>query len=84
MASVERILEELSVSNYPRITAFNKIDLLPERSILSCFIREYPNSIGISAKNGENIKGFFSIFFNLLKSSSPNPLENKRKGFLGM
>ncbi len=84
MASCERILEELSCASYPRIIVFNKIDLLSDRDILSCFTQEYPHSIGISAKNKENINGLFLVFLNLLKSFLPHNLENRRKGYLCM
>ncbi|MEW6481485.1 MAG: GTPase HflX [bacterium] len=65
MASVEKILEELDVARYPRITAFNKIDLLSSKTIISHLKREIPNSTEISALKGEGFKALFDLFLKM-------------------
>lgn len=66
MASVEKILEELNVTRYPRITAFNKIDLLSDKTIISHLKKEIPNSTEISALKGRGFKELFDLFLNLI------------------
>jgi len=66
--SVENVLEGLNVARYPRITAFNKVDLLPSCAILSSLKREIPNSTGISALKGEGMDELFHLFLNILNT----------------
>ncbi len=47
IASVEKILEELSLSEIPRLVVFNKIDLLSADEILS--LGNIPNAVMVSA-----------------------------------
>ncbi|MEW6007268.1 MAG: GTPase HflX, partial [bacterium] len=65
MASVEKILEELDVARYPRITAFNKIDLLSSKTIILHLKREIPNSTEISALKAEGFKALFDLFLKM-------------------
>ncbi len=62
MEGVEKILEELDVAKYPRITVFNKIDLLADKTIFSSLKRNIPNSTEISALNGEGMNRLFDLF----------------------
>jgi len=51
--TVNEMLEELHAADKPRITALNKIDLLPDRAVLDLSL--FPNAVPISAKTGEGI-----------------------------
>lgn len=73
IACVEKTLEELNVAHYPRITAFNKIDLLKDKAILSHLKRDIPNSTEISALKGEGLDRLFELFLKLPIGSSLNP-----------
>lgn len=67
IACVEKTLKELSVAHYPRITAFNKIDLLADRAIISRLKREIPNSLELSALKGEGFDRLFDLLLLLVK-----------------
>lgn len=49
MRAVDETLAELKITTNHRVTVFNKIDLLPDRSLISKVMRHHPNSIAISA-----------------------------------
>lgn len=50
--AVEKVLQELDALGKPTITAFNKIDLVRNSSLLSRLERKYKDSLSISAKWG--------------------------------
>ncbi len=52
---VRETLQDLGVSEKPTVMAFNKIDKLEERSIISFLTKEYDKSVFISAQRGINI-----------------------------
>ncbi|WP_457568834.1 GTPase HflX [Desulfurobacterium sp.] len=61
--AVERILKEIGASDKPRITVFNKIDLVEGneetfRLIVAGRIKNSENSVFLSAKTGEGIDSF--------------------------
>jgi GTP-binding protein HflX len=50
--TVVETLAELGVTDQPVIMAFNKIDLLDDPTACADILSEFPNSVGISAKEG--------------------------------
>ncbi|MEZ0344096.1 MAG: GTPase HflX [Caldimicrobium sp.] len=68
--SVETILEEMELLNYPRLMVFNKIDKLREKpkyspSLLERILKQY-QGIGISALKGENLENLLLKIEELL------------------
>lgn len=53
--AVLEVLEELGAQDKPILVVLNKIDLLADRSWLEVSKKEFPNSIFLSAKTGENL-----------------------------
>ena len=68
MAAVESVLIELRAHEKPRITALNKIDLLPpERPVLLRLQRDTPRSVPIAATTGEGLDGLTAELSDQLK-----------------
>ncbi len=55
---VEETLEDLGAADKATLMVFNKVDRLPDRSMLSVIGTKYPNRVFISASRGINILGF--------------------------
>ncbi|MDD4910486.1 MAG: GTPase HflX [Candidatus Omnitrophica bacterium] len=55
--AVLEVLGLLGCAAKPMITALNKIDKLDDRSWIERFKVEFPDSVAISAKTGENLEG---------------------------
>lgn len=53
--AVHEVLDELGVHDKPIVIALNKIDKVPDKSLIERFKREFENSIAISALNKENL-----------------------------
>lgn len=53
--AVIEVLEELGAKNKPVLVALNKIDLIEDRSWLEVTKNDFPGSILLSAKTGENL-----------------------------
>lgn len=53
--AVLSVLEELGAQGKPVLVALNKIDLVHDRSWLEISQKEFPNSVYLSAKTGENL-----------------------------
>jgi len=77
--AVLSVLEELGAQDKPILVALNKIDLLSDRSWLEISKKEFPNSIYLSAKTGENldalvakITDYFSDLMLSLKITIPH------------
>lgn len=73
------VLEELGAREKPTLVALNKIDLVNDRSWLEIFKKEFPDSIFLSAKTGENLEDliaritdYFSNLMLSLKVSIPH------------
>ncbi len=70
--AVQRVLEELGLKDKPVLAALNKTDLVIDRSWLEICKNNFPNSILLSAKTGENIEGLLGYiqeyFSNLMLS----------------
>ena len=77
--AVLSVLGELGALDKPILVALNKIDLVSDRSWLEVSKKEFPNSIYLSAKTGENldalivkITDFFSDLMLTLKITIPH------------
>ncbi len=86
--SVERILEEIELINFPRLMVFNKIDLLQKRgdlspNFLSKLLNQY-GGIGISALTGEGLDELISQIESMLFTEGKTlPLETPSDEVLG-
>jgi len=58
--AVQSALSELACQDKPVIVALNKVDLIQDRSWLEISKKDFPNSILISAKTGENLDKLIS------------------------
>ena len=72
--AVEDVLKKLNAHNVPMLTVFNKTDNLDDMSVLTDLRREYPNSVSISALNGNGID---ELKARLLEKASSNEVEIK-------
>ena len=77
--AVLSVLDELGLKDKPVLVAINKIDLVADRSWLEVCKNNFPNSILLSAKTGENlgeliklIEGHFSNLMQSLKIIIPH------------
>jgi GTPase len=70
--AVEDVLKQLNAHNVPTLTVFNKIDNVDDISVLTDLKREYPNSVSISALNGD---GMDELKAKLLENASSNEVE---------
>ncbi|MCM8799481.1 MAG: GTPase HflX [Candidatus Omnitrophica bacterium] len=66
---VSSVLKELAVEETPLITALNKIDLLLDKDILERYKKDFPCSIAISAKTGENLELLLKEIENKISSN---------------
>jgi len=53
--AVMETMKDLGCADKPMITVFNKIDLAPDPFLARTLVAEWPNSVVISAKNGDGI-----------------------------
>jgi GTP-binding protein HflX len=53
--AVLETLKTLEAEHKPMVTVFNKIDRMPDRTILRTLVAEWPDSVAISAQTGEGI-----------------------------
>ena len=65
-ASVERILEELSLSQIPRLVVFNKTDLLSETELAN--LRLTPGAVTVSALNRKSLVTLVERIGEMLES----------------
>jgi GTP-binding protein HflX len=70
--AVEDVLKKLNAHNVPTLMVFNKTDNLDDMSVLTDLRREYPNSVSISALNGN---GMDELKAKLLEKASSNEVE---------
>jgi GTP-binding protein HflX len=54
--AVRETLEAIGAVEMPTVTALNKIDRLPSSEGLSSLLREFPNSVAVSALTGEGLE----------------------------
>ncbi|HEY0866802.1 MAG TPA: GTPase HflX [Fimbriimonas sp.] len=59
--AVMETLKELEAHEKPMVTVFNKIDRMPDRTILRGLVAEWPKSVAISAKTGEGIDDLLNM-----------------------
>ncbi|MEK7398405.1 MAG: GTPase HflX, partial [Candidatus Poribacteria bacterium] len=72
--AVEDVLKQLNAHNVHTLTVFNKTDNLDDMSVLTDLRQEYPNSVSISALNGNGID---ELKARLLEKASSNEVEIK-------
>ena len=65
---VKDTLEDLGASEKPTLMVFNKIDLLPDRSVLHLLGERYPKHVFISAARAINMTGLKQEVLSLLES----------------
>ncbi len=64
---VQEALEDLGAGETPTLMVFNKIDILPDRSMIPTLAEKYPNRVFISATRGMNILGLKNEVAKLLE-----------------
>jgi GTP-binding protein HflX len=67
-SSVIETLGNLGAGDKPLLTAFNKVDLVSDPFIRRRLIADWPNSVSISAANGEGIPDFMVALVKMVKS----------------
>lgn len=77
--AVLSVLGELGANDKPMLTALNKVDLIEDRGRLEVSKKDFPESVFVSAKTGENlealisrIEGYFSGLMLSLKIIIPH------------
>jgi len=66
--AVVETLEILRAEAKPTITVFNKVDLVEDRSVLPELLKDWPNSIAISAATGEGVPQMLGLLKGLVQS----------------
>ncbi|MBL8040499.1 MAG: GTPase HflX, partial [Chthonomonas sp.] len=66
--AVIETLEILRAEAKPTITVFNKVDLVEDRSVLPELLKDWPNSIAISAATGEGVPQMLGLLKGLVQS----------------
>jgi GTP-binding protein HflX len=59
MAVVDATIAELGAHGKQTILVFNKIDALPDRSVVESRLRLHPGSVAVSARTGEGMQSLF-------------------------
>ncbi len=67
--AVEEILGELEVTDKPIVVALNKIDLLEDPTAIQGSLREFPNSLAISAEQGIGLEELLARIEEVLHES---------------
>jgi GTP-binding protein HflX len=66
VSAVDAVLDSLNVSSTPRLIAWNKLDLLADRSLPVVPAQSQVGSIAISAKTGENLDALLARIEKML------------------
>lgn len=56
MEATRNIMKQLGIEEKRRLIVFNKKDLIPTDEVVGRLLRKYPDSVAISAKNGDGIE----------------------------
>lgn len=64
--AVNETIAGLKADHIPCLTVFNKIDALPDRSVATRLVAEFPDSVAISAQNGEGLDDMLMIMKRML------------------
>lgn len=64
--SVRAILDQIGLGRIPRVTLFNKIDLLDERGSLAALEAEFAPAVAASVLTGENLEAFVAAIDGLI------------------
>jgi GTP-binding protein HflX len=65
--AVLETLEELDAQDKLCLTVFNKIDLVHGKMDVEALLREWPNSVAISAKTGEGMQNFLEALRKMVQ-----------------
>lgn len=65
IATVEEVLAELGAGSIPTITAFNKIDLVEDESLVNRLASECPHAVEISAATGYGNQSLLELIIKL-------------------
>lgn len=68
--AVYKVLEDIGVTDTPIITVYNKIDKLPSDSDLLAKIKDVPDAVAISAKQGTNLDTLLNLIQEKLQKNS--------------
>lgn len=60
MEATRNIMRQLSIEDKRTLIVFNKRDLIPTDEVVKRLLRKYPDSVAISAKNGDGIKSLLN------------------------
>jgi len=66
--AVIETLETLGAGEKPILTVFNKIDLIPDRTIQNQLVADWEHSVAISAARGEGIQDLLNAMVEMVKS----------------
>lgn len=69
IAVVNETLEEIGAQGKPTVMAFNKVDLLANRKIVTYVSSNFPNAVCISAARGINMTGLSGAVESLLEGT---------------
>ncbi|CAN5605465.1 GTPase HflX [soil metagenome] len=59
--AVMETLKKLGAEGKPTITVFNKVDRIDDRALVTRLVAEWPDSVAISAQNGEGMDDFMRL-----------------------
>ncbi len=65
--AVNAVLDEIGAGGKPTLMVFNKIDRFEKRELLQRYLDRFPNSVAISAKDGEGISELLAELGTLLR-----------------
>jgi len=66
VAAVQSVLSSLNIADTPRLMVWNKMDLLPDRSLPQPPGTKHHGSVAISAKTGENVPALLAEIEHIL------------------
>jgi GTPase len=67
MQAVCRVLEEIGAAEKPILTVFNKIDRITAPGLAERYLAQYPNSVAVSAINGEGMEPLLATLGSMLR-----------------
>ncbi|MBL8064853.1 MAG: GTPase HflX [Chthonomonadaceae bacterium] len=65
--AVLETLMDIGASDRPVLTVFNKIDALEDHTFARQLVAEWPDSVAVSAKNGEGMADLFALISKMLR-----------------
>lgn len=64
--TTDKVLKEIGADGKPTVLAFNKIDLVPDRTVLDFLARRFPDAVFLSVKTGEGVQALLLRLETLL------------------